>query len=282
MFKWLARLFEKKPYPFPLLTDEFMAETWGGDPVTAIVGSAIIGGVASNRAANTQANAANRATDTQMQMFQQQRSDLSPFRQAGSSALNQIMGGFGIEDPTNAGNSMTGGVGSGYFNHQFDANDLTNGLSPNFDFMRKIGSGGVSNMANAMGGLGGNSLAEISKWNTGFAQNAYQQAFENYQNQRAGIYGRLQGIANLGEAASANSATGGSTYAGNIAGSQMGAGNAQAAGMVGMGNAASQGLGWYALNQMYNPGQAGGQAGVSGGNAQGLIAPPVTWGSGGS
>ncbi len=263
MFKWLARLFEKKPYPFPLLSDELMAETWGGDPVTAIIGSAVIGGVASNRAANTQANAANRATDTQMQMFQQQRGDLSPFRAGGQTALNSIMQGFGTPTLDESGNPVTdsSGIPGGYFNHQFGKDDLTNGLSPNFEFMRDIGSKGVSNMANAMGGLGGNSLAEISKWNTGFAQNAYQQAFENYQNQRAGIYGRLQGIANLGEAASANSATGGSTYAGNIAGSQMGAGNAQAAGMVGMGNAASSGLGWYALNRMYGGGGGGGVAG---------------------
>ncbi len=236
---------------------------------TAIVGGAVIGGVASNSAARTQANAANRATDTQMQMFNTQRGDLSPFRTGGSTALNSIMQGFGTPTLDENGQPVTdsSGIPGGYFNHQFDNTDLNSQLAPNFDFMRKIGSGGVSNMANAMGGLGGNSLAEISKWNTGFAQNAYQRAFENYNNQRAGIYGRLQGIANLGEAASANSATGGSTYAGNISGSIQGAGNAQAAGMVGMGNAASQGLGWYALNRMYNPGTGGGTPGVDYPNA---------------
>lgn len=229
----------------------------------AIAGSAVIGAAASNSASRTQANAANRATDTQMQMFQQQRGDQAPYREAGSTALNSILGGFGLGD-------ASGGVDSGYFNHQFNKDDLNSQLAPNFDFMRTIGSGGVSNMANAMGGLGGNSLAEISKWNTGFAQNAYQQAFENYQNQRAGIFGRLQGIANLGQAAASNQATGGSTYAGNIAGTQTGAGNALAAGQIGVGNAASGALGWYALNQMYNP------ASRSGGGIAGVDYPSAT------
>lgn len=209
--------------------------------VVGAVGGAYIASRGAQNAANTQAAAANRATDTQLQMFNTQNEQQAPYRQAGYTALGQI--------------GAQSGDG-GYFNHQFTADDLNTNLAPNFEFMRDIGSKGVSNMANAMGGLGGNSLAEISKWNTGFAQNAYQQAFQNYQDQRTSIFNRLASIAGLGQTAASNSATGASTFAGNIAGSQMGAGNALAAGTVGSANAISGGInnamGWYQLNNLLN------------------------------
>lgn len=213
----------------------------------AVVGGSLISGAISahsaSSAAQTQADAANKATDTQLQMFNTQNAQQAPYRQAGYTALGQI--GAQSSDPNS------------YFNHQFSADDLNTNLAPNFDFMRSIGSGAVSNMANAMGGLGGNSLAEISKWNTGFAQNAYQQAFQNYQDQRTGIFNRLASIAGLGQTAASNSSTGASTFANGIAGSQMGAGNALAAGQVGVGNAISGGInnamGWYQLNNLLHP-----------------------------
>ena len=45
---------------------------------TAIIGSAIIGGISSNRAANTQANAANQANQTQWDIYNQNRTDMAP------------------------------------------------------------------------------------------------------------------------------------------------------------------------------------------------------------
>jgi hypothetical protein len=191
----------------------------------------------SRAAGQTQANAANRATDTQLDIFNKQNEQQKPYREAGYTALGDIMSRFGA---------------GGEFGKAPTREDIMGHLAPNFDFAREMGSGAVTNMANAMGGLGGNSLAEISRWNTGFASDAYQRAFENYNTNQTNIFNRLASIAGLGQTAGSNSTTGASTFAGNIAGSQMGAGNAAAAGRVGSANAISSGVNnassWYALS----------------------------------
>ncbi len=202
----------------------------------AVIGSAVVGGLASSSAGRTQAAAANRATDTQMQMFNQTRDDQKPYREAGVTALGDIAGR------------------SDFFNHQFSPEDLTTHLAPNYEFMRKQGEGGVANMANAMGGLGGNSLTAISKWNNDYAQNAYQQAFQNYSSQRTDIFNRLASIAGIGQTASSAGATGAPSFAGGIANTITGSGNASAAGTVGAANALSGGannfVGWNYLNRL--------------------------------
>ena len=62
----------------------------------ATIGGSVIGGLiqgdASKRAANTQADAANRATDLQWQQYEQARKDNQPYREAGISALDRLLG----------------------------------------------------------------------------------------------------------------------------------------------------------------------------------------------
>ena len=55
----------------------------------AIFGGALLGGSASRSAASTQADAATRASDAQLQMFREQALLQEPFRQAGVRALPQ-------------------------------------------------------------------------------------------------------------------------------------------------------------------------------------------------
>jgi len=72
----------------------------------ASLGSAYLGGQAANRAAQTQANAADRAAQTidnssaeslalQRQIYDQNRADLAPWRDAGGNALSRLMGQWG-------------------------------------------------------------------------------------------------------------------------------------------------------------------------------------------
>jgi len=83
---------------------------------TAIVGSAVIGGVASNVAASKGAKAAtnaNQATlDTQTQLANQQRDDFEPFRQLGLGALPQYRAMLGLPrtDASNVRDSVTGNL----------------------------------------------------------------------------------------------------------------------------------------------------------------------------
>lgn len=227
--------------------------TWIAVAVGAVaaIGGAAISSDASRRASHTQADAANRATDTQSQMFYTQNDQQKPFREAGYTSLSELLKGFGD---------------GGYFNHQFGADDLKANLAPNYEFMRDQGIGATTNAANAMGGLGGNSLAEIAKFTTGYAGNAYQQAYQNYTANQTNIFNRLASIAGLGQTAGSNQNTGASSFASGIAGSQMGAGNALAAGSVGSANAWSGGInnamGWYQLNNLMNRG--GGSVSVPG------------------
>lgn len=226
----------------------------------AIIGSAVVGGVASaassSAAAHAQAGAANNATGAQLSMFNTLNEQQKPFREAGYSSLGSIMGGFGL-GPT------SGGVDSGFFSHQFNANDLNANLAPNYAFSLKQGQGAVENFNNAASGLSGNTFKAMEDYTQNYAQNAYQQAFQNYSSNQTNIFNRLASIAGLGQTAGSNSATGASTFGGNIANSTMAAGNATAAGYMGVGNAVSGGansIGQYYMLQSLLNNNGGGYA----------------------
>lgn len=72
----------------------------------AIVGGALIGGVATtvagNKAAGAQEDAANSANQTQLAMYNQTRADQEPFRESGYNALAAINRGLGLGPPGDA------------------------------------------------------------------------------------------------------------------------------------------------------------------------------------
>jgi len=73
---------------------------------TAILGAAALGAGASilgsSKASKASSSAANQASATELQMFNQNREDLAPFREAGVTALNKLMGGYSMEKPDRA------------------------------------------------------------------------------------------------------------------------------------------------------------------------------------
>lgn len=229
------------------------------DPMTAIatsVAGSLIGAGASQSAANTQANAANRATDTQLQMFNTINQQQAPWRQAGQNALSQI------------GQLMPD------FTRTFNANDLKSNLAPNYAWQLEQGLGAVKNAGNLQSGLiGGNTLRGVNDYAQNYAGNAYQNAFNNYNAMQTNIFNRLSNIAGLGQTANqsvANTATG---LAPSISNTQVGAGAAQAAGTIGAANAITGGmnnaLGWYSLPQLMNYGSGGGNGTYYIDNSQG-------------
>lgn len=74
---------------------------WG--VAAAAVGSAVIGGVASQSAANTEAHAANNATNLQKSMFDQTQSNLSPFMATGAGANTMLSELLGVTPQVNGG-----------------------------------------------------------------------------------------------------------------------------------------------------------------------------------
>ena len=215
---------------------------------TAILGSAVIGGLMSNKAASTSASATQQAAqtsaDVQREMFNKQVELQEPWRQAGMNALTQMQG------QTNAmPAAFTGKV------------DLTQ--DPGYAFRLEEGLKGLERSAAARGGLmGGAQMKAMEKYGQGMAsqeyQNAYNRALTEYNANVAREstgYNRLAALAGIGQ-----TATGQISGAAGSLGSNLGnlaynagtaAGNAQSAGYMGMANALSGGLSSY-LNYTQN------------------------------
>ena len=158
-------------------------------------------------------------------IYNQQLGYQAPYQAAGVGAINQLSG-------------MTP-----YLTHQFNAADLQAGLAPNYDFMLQQGQQANQRAANVGGGaLGGNALTGLNQFTQNYAGNAYQNAFNNYQSQRIGIYNSLAGIAGIGQQANVGAGTAGQAYSTGTVGLNTGLANATAASMLGQSQASSTGL----------------------------------------
>ena len=192
----------------------------------AAIGGALVGGIAANQAANTQAGAASDATKAQLAMFGQTQANLSPYMQAGQGALSQINAGL-----------QPGGM----FEHQFNLQDFQ--ASPAYQFNLQQGQMAIDKAANARGGLyAPQTLQDLSKFSQGLASNEFQNAFSNYNTGINNIYNRLSGMAGAGQNAAVNLGAFSGQVGGQIGSNIIGAGNAQAAGQVGVANALQGGM----------------------------------------
>jgi hypothetical protein len=191
----------------------------------ATIGSSLIGANAAQNAANTQANAAKAGQQQLQQNFQNISPLFNPYVQTGQTGIDLLN--------TNI-NNLT---------QPFTNQSLNQNLAPNYAFQLQQGQGAVNAQNNATGGLiGGNALKGLEDYTQSTAQNAYQNAFNNYQTGQSNIFNRLSSIAGIGQNAVtglSNLATGNAT---NISNLGVGAANAQAAGQVGSANAISGGL----------------------------------------
>jgi len=205
---------------------------------TAVVASAVIGGaVASNsakKAAAAQRDASQRASDTELEMFNQNREDLAPWREAGSKTLEQIMGGLG-----------KGGEFAQSSYKPFTMGDFYN--DPGYQFQLAEGQKALERSAAAKGMLGsGATMKDAMRFGQGLASQEYGKAYDRYtndfnmrNNDTTTRFNRLATVAGLGQTATGQTAQLGANTAQNIAGNQIGAGNATAAQNIATGNAIS-------------------------------------------
>lgn len=209
---------------------------------TAIVGSAVIGGVvASNsasKAANAQKDAAQLASQTELEQYRQNREDMQPWREAGAGALGQLTAG------TAAG---------GDFNRDFTLADFTK--DPGYDFRMQQGQQALDRSAAARGGaLSGAAIKGSLRYGQDYGSNEYQNAYNRFNNDRTQRFNRLASLAGVGQTATRDVAQQGAQVASNVGNNIMGAGNAQASSYIGQGNAisgAAQSLGNFAMNKYY-------------------------------
>lgn len=208
----------------------------------AIIGSSLLGGAASNKAASTQADAAKAAADAQLQatreatalqkqMYEEGVARQAPFLQGGTEDYNRLRA------------LMMGGP---------DAAQKFLTMDPGYGFRMSEGLKALDRQAAARGGLiSGGALKAAQR----YGQDVASQEFGN-------AYGRLAGLAQIGPSAAGVMNTLGQNYAGAagqnlIAGGQavgqgyMGAAGARSSGYIGGANALTSGLGQY-LNYTQN------------------------------
>jgi hypothetical protein len=217
-------------------------------PAAAIVGAAVVGAVASNSAANKQAKAANAAADKsvqqatldreqQLQLYQQQRADQAPYREAGYGALSQIQRGF---------------AQGGDFNRDFTMADYQ--TDPGYQFRMSEGENAINRAATAAGSrYSGATLKALSRFNSDLASQEYGNAYNRFQNNVSSRYNRLASLAGIGQAANNQTQQAGTSAYSNIANiganatnsinnSMQNAAAARASGYVGAANIVGGGL----------------------------------------
>lgn len=223
----------------------------------AVIGSAVIGAGATAISAGAGARAqrdaaASASADTRAQMAQQQaqyeqdRTDLAPYREAGYTALGQLGKGTGA---------------GGEFNRSFTMDDYT--ADPGYAFRLSQGQRGVEAATAAKGGvLSGGTLKALARFNQDTASGEYGAAYNRWSQNTTDRYNRLASIAGVGQTATNSGIAAGqanqaaqaaSTQA--IANNTLAAGNARASQYVATGNAVGNAVGnigqYFALRDLY-------------------------------
>jgi hypothetical protein len=233
----------------------------------SIAASSVIGAYGANKAAGTQANAANNAAALQKQQFDQQMALQEPYRQAGLTGQNRLMELMGLGGDTSA-------AGYGKYAKDFSMQDYQQ--DPGYRFRLGEGLKAMSHQAGARGGLiSGQTMKGLEDYRQASASQEYGNAFNRYQTNRQNQLQPLGNLMTSGQSAASNQAGQAGQYGVNAGNMMMQAGQATAAGELGMansiGNALSSGASAYQNQNNFNnwmarqPGGAG--AGVTAGNA---------------
>lgn len=223
----------------------------------AVVGGAVIGGVASNMAADKQAGAAGKAADQSAEAAAQMRSDLSPYTALGNQAINPLWAAMGY----NVNPDGTVGINpNSTLQQQFSFNPQDLESTPGYRFALQQGMNQVNNSAASRGlGLSGAQLKGATSFATGLADQTYGNQFNralsqfntNYQVASNNV-NNLQNLVNTGQNSAAQTGQAGITGANNAGNYLTQAGNAQAGGIMGAANAANSGINNYMLyNALY-------------------------------
>jgi len=201
----------------------------------AVVGSSLLGSRTAKKAGETQAAAADRASELQREMFEQTRADQAPYREAGYNALANLQ--------------RTAGNVPGAF--RFGAGDYQ--ADPGYAFRLSEGQKALDRQAAARGGLiSGGALRAAQRLGQELGSqefgNAYNRALTGYNAEVARenqLYNRQAALAGIGQTATNLVGTAGQNYATSAGNLMTGGAAAQAAGQVGAANALTGGLGTY-------------------------------------
>ena len=188
-------------------------------------GAALVGGAmssrASKKAAQTQSESADKASQIQWDMYDQTRKDLDPYKQAGATSLSQLMG------------QMTP---DGYFNQTYTGQDIYS--DPSYQFRLQQGQDAIQSSAAAQGGLlSGATLKALQNYGQESASQEYGNAYNRFNADQTNRYNRLSNLVGVGQNAAAQVGNAGAQTSQAIANNTMAGANSIAAGQVGSANA---------------------------------------------
>lgn len=217
-----VKFFSQEEFIDPCLCHSWVAAAIIG---TGVV-SAGVSAYSSSQASNAQQQAAAQAAQTQLAMYNQTNTNLSPFRQAGVDATAQLQGM--LPDLTKGVNVDTS-----------IANDPNSTIGQAYKFINTQGQRGVTNSAAARGlGTSGAALKGAATFATGSADTFYNDLFNMGVTNQTNAYNRLKGLIDTGENAAAQTGVAASSAGSGIANTQIASGNAAAAGINAAGTAA--------------------------------------------
>lgn len=209
-------------------------------------GASLAGGLlssnAANKAAKTQARAADQATALQREQYEKNLELNKPFYEAGLKGQDYLLNYLGI-----GGNPNAPGYGAGM--KPFDASMMYE--DPGYGFRLSEGINALNKTAAARGGmLSGRALAEAARYGQDYASNEYQNAYNRYWNTRNQILNPVQSLLGQSQTTANNLGTAGQNYATRAGETMQGAANARASGYMGSANALSQALSGAAVPYM--------------------------------
>lgn len=182
--------------------------------------SGLIGSSAAGSAASTQANAANRASESAMDMYRQTREDLAPYRAYGVTAGNALSANL----PT--------------LTAPFDPTQATLEATPGYQFTLSQGLKAVQNAAAAKGlGISGAALRGAEDYATGLADNTLKTQFDIDQANKTNSFNKLLQLTNTGAGAATQTGNFGVQSTQNANNFATSGAAASAAGQVGSANA---------------------------------------------
>lgn len=229
------------------------------------LGGAVIASKATSDAAQKQSDSAKYAADLQNQAYQQQRSDMMPWMDAGRAALPQL------SQMAQTAPSFTG-------------QDFMNNMDPGYGFLKQQGQLAMERSAAAKGGLQSTgTLKSLNSYTQGVASQEYEKAYNRFMNNQNTQFSRLSSLAGLGQGAAGAMGNAGMANASALGGIATGNANAQGAASIaqgniwgnavsGIGSNLGNGLGTGALMSRFAP-QGGGlpSLGSMGGGGQGTM-----------
>jgi hypothetical protein len=209
----------------------------------ATVGSAAIQSRGAKKAADVQSQASRESQQLQREVYQQQREDIEPYRQAGIAAQNELMKLLGIGG--DATSPEYGMLTRGFTPEQMQ-------MDPGYAFRLAEGEKALERMQSARGQLlGGGAIRAGVRYGQEMGSQEYMNAFNRAQAQlgtRLGVTGSLFGA---GQAGTQQVTEAAGRMGANVGNLMMEGGRARASGYLGQANALAgalgQGAGFYGL-----------------------------------